>query len=66
MESRLEAVELKFMDVEVTIEQLNEVIIRQQNTIDRLTSTVEQLQGQMRSVSSIIAKESDETPPPHY
>jgi len=66
MESRLEAVELKFMDVEVTIEQLNEVIIRQQNTIDHLTRTVEQLQGQMQSVSSIIAKESDETPPPHY
>ncbi len=66
MEERLQAVELKLMDMELTVEQLNEVIVRHEQTISELTKKLEMYQSQLQSLTSPVAKESDETPPPHY
>jgi len=41
MEERLQAVELKLMDMELTVEQLNEVIVRHEQTISELTKKLE-------------------------
>ncbi len=54
------------MDMELTIEQLNDVIVRHEQTISELTKKLEMYQNQLQSLTSPIAKESDETPPPHY
>jgi len=66
MEERLQAVELKLMDMELTVEQLNDVIVRHEQTIAELTRKLEMYQNQLQTLTSPIAKESDETPPPHY
>ena len=66
MEDRLQAVELKLMDMELTVEQLNDVIVRHEQTISELTRKLEQYESQLQTLTSPIAKESDETPPPHY
>lgn len=66
MEQRIQAVELKLMDMELTVEQLNEVIVRHDQTIAAMTKKLEQYESQLQALASPIAKESDETPPPHY
>ena len=66
MDSRIESVELKIMDLEVIIEQLNQVVIRHENTIDVLTRKVADYQQQLQTHTSPIAPASEETPPPHY
>ncbi len=66
MEQRIQAVELKLMDMELTVEQLNDVIVRHEQTISKLTKKLELYQTQLHALASPMAKESEETPPPHY
>ena len=66
MESRIELVELKLMDLEVAVEQLNQVVIRHEQTIEVLTQKVADYQRQLQAHTSPIAPASEETPPPHY
>ncbi len=66
MEQRIQAVELKLMDMELTVEQLNDVIVRHEQTISELTKKLELYQTQLQALASPMAKESEETPPPHY
>ena len=66
METRLQAVELKLMDMEITVEQLNTVIVRHEKTIEDLTKKLDNYASQLQSLTSPLAKESEETPPPHY
>lgn len=66
MEERLQALELKLMDMELTVEQLNEVIVRHEQTISEQSRKLEIYQSQLQSLTAPIAKESEETPPPHY
>ena len=66
MESRIQSLELKLMDMEITLEQLNEVVVRHESTITKLNRKLEIYESQLQSLTAPIAKESDETPPPHY
>lgn len=66
MEQRIEAVELKLMDLELAIEQLNQVVLDQQQTIDTLNLKIERYRRQLEAMDSPIAPASEETPPPHY
>ena len=66
METRLETVELKLMDLELAIEQLNAVVISQQQTIDELTNKLEDYKRQIDAQSTPLATLAEETPPPHY
>lgn len=67
MDSRLTDIELHLMQQEETIEQLNEVVIAQQKTIDQLVRDVEFLKQKLRALTpSDVKCLSEETPPPHY
>jgi len=63
---RLLQVELKLMDLEMTVEQLNDVIIRHEKSIDQLTQQLENYKRQLENATSLLAPHSEETPPPHY
>jgi len=66
MESRIQQLELKLMDMELTVEQLNDVIIRHENIISSLSKQIDRYEKQLRTLGTPIAKQSEETPPPHY
>lgn len=63
-ESRLQLLEEKFEYQDQTIETLNEVIIRQQETIDKLQVDLEHLKEQLIATSHNL--EDVNEPPPHY
>jgi uncharacterized coiled-coil protein SlyX len=66
METRLENLELKLMDMEISVEQLNNVILQQQQTIERLTLKIERCEQLLQASESPIASAAEEVPPPHY
>ena len=66
MEERLQEVEIKLMDLELIVEQLNQVIIQHENTIERLTVQLDVYKQQLENATSVLAPQSEETPPPHY
>ena len=67
LEERLVELEMRFMQQESTIQDLNDVIYKQQREIDKLRSDLEGLKDQVKAgAASIIRDSSEETPPPHY
>ena len=49
------------------VEELNELVYRQQQQIDALTSELRQIKDQLQIVLPSLVKETEEeTPPPHY
>lgn len=67
MESRLTDIELHIMQQEDTLQQLNEVVIAQQKTIDQLARDMEFLKQKLRALTPSDVKDlSEEVPPPHY
>lgn len=55
------------MHQEAALQELNEVVFRQQQELDRLSREVELLKAQLRAVAPTLAKSpADEEPPPHY
>ena len=66
--------EARFVDLETrltyqerTIEELNEVVTRQQDQIDTLTGKLEAVVNHIREGTSPVARDAaDEPPPPHY
>ncbi|MBX2883641.1 MAG: SlyX family protein [Granulosicoccus sp.] len=65
-DARLEAVELKCMDLENSVAELNTVIIRQYQEIDLLKTQLERLRGQISGLDSGNDENPTEPPPPHY
>lgn len=65
---RLENVELKMMELENTVGQLNEVIIAQYKQIDALQAMLNSLQQKMENAGTAheAADPAEEPPPPHY
>lgn len=66
MDERLQEVELKLMDLEMIVEQLNQVIIQHEGSIERLTLQLDVYKQQLENATSVLAPQSEETPPPHY
>jgi len=67
MKNRLIELETKISYQDHIIGELNDVVIRQQNQIDRLARDVEQLQQHIKQNSSTgLALPDEEVPPPHY
>lgn len=49
------------------IEQLNQVVTRQQTQIDRLQRQFDKLNGQIENLQQDqVVRQADELPPPHY
>jgi SlyX protein len=67
MEDRITELELRFMQQERIIQELNETVFRQEQVISRLERQFRLLSEQLRSFapSSILGQDSDERPP-HY
>ena len=64
---RLEVVELKLMDLENTISELNDVIITQYSEIDRLKENQQDLRVRLAQIDAENTVDMElDTPPPHY
>ncbi len=68
MESRLIELEIRVSHQEVTLQELNDVIIQQQRLIDRLSRNLEQCHQQLQAQARLLATvpDAEDTPPPHY
>lgn len=66
MDKRLMELEIKMTFQENLVEELNEVIIRQQAQIDRLDLELKTLVAQFRSVQQLPPETTPDPPPPHY
>ena len=67
MEHRLERLEMKLMDLEMTVSELNEVLTRQYTLIDALQLENQKLNARLAALGEqLVADQRDETPPPHY
>lgn len=50
-----------------TIQELNDIVTRQQKQLDELTKNVGMLLNQVRQLNDVMGEpESEEPPPPHY
>lgn len=67
MEERITELELRFMQQERTLQELNETVFRQERIISRLERQFKLLSEQLRSLdpASLLEQEQDERPP-HY
>jgi len=64
---RLEIVETKLMEIENTVAELNAVIIKQYDEIERLHLMQERLATRFAEINSHAeADPANEPPPPHY
>ena len=66
IEDRLLDLEVRITYQESTIQDLNDVIVRQQHQIDSLVEHSKRLKQQLENQGSAVRPLSEETPPPHY
>ncbi len=67
MQARLAELEVRVAFQERTIQELNDVVTRQQLEIDRMARELASLKTELRALEpSPVANRDDETPPPHY
>ena len=67
-EAQIESLELKMMDLENTVQELNDVILRQYKDIERLQMQQEELMNRVASSSAgaDAAPSLIDEVPPHY
>ncbi len=66
-EQYLAELEMKITFQEKAIEELNQALIQQQLTIDKMQAQLRYLVNKLKDVQpSNIASQAEETPPPHY
>jgi len=67
MKERITDIEIQLMHHENTIQQLNEVITRQQQAIEELQADLRQMMQHLRRLNpSDVIDPQEEEPPPHY
>jgi len=67
MEERLAELEIRVAFQEKTLQDLNDVVTRQQAQLDSVVRELQALKGRIKAVMvSNVASEVEETPPPHY
>ncbi|WP_455365515.1 SlyX family protein [Kaarinaea lacus] len=67
LEERLTEIESRVAFQDDAIQQLNDVIVRQQRDIDQLTEELKVLKQQLQTLApSLVVEQAQETPPPHY
>jgi len=67
MKERITDIEIQLMHHENTIQQLNEVITRQQLAIEELQADFRQILENLRKLdNSDMSDQQEEEPPPHY
>lgn len=67
MEERINELELRYMQQERTIQELNEIVCRQEMIIEALKRDFMALKEQVLAMSPSVSRDPDqEEPPPHY
>lgn len=66
IDDRFQVLETRAIYQERTIDDLNEVVTKQQDQIDRLTSELERLRQTLLTIQEHGLKDVEEPPPPHY
>jgi len=67
MTARIADLEIQLTHQQRQVEELNELVYSQQQTLEVLTVELRQIKEQLQIVLPSLTKESeDETPPPHY
>ena len=67
MEERLTEIEIRLTHFEHTIDELSDVIARQDQTMDLMAQQIRRLQERLREMASgWQPSPQDEKPPPHY
>ena len=64
MEQRLIDIEIAIANLQKTVDELNSVVFKQGNTIEKLTKENKLLATMIKD--NIVKPLSEETPPPHY
>lgn len=67
MEERINELELRYMQQEQTIQELNEIVCRQDLILEHLQREFAALKEQFIVMSPSVSRDADqEVPPPHY
>jgi SlyX protein len=67
MNERLNDLEIRFMHQERTIQELNEIVCRQDHAIEQMERELHSLREQVKLIlPSLNRPAEDEEPPPHY
>ncbi len=67
MEQRINELEMRYMQQEETLQELNVIVCRQELVIEALRRDLSALKEQFMVISPSISRDStQEEPPPHY
>jgi uncharacterized coiled-coil protein SlyX len=67
MEERINELELRYMQQEHTVQELNEIVCRQEQMLALLRRDFMTLKEQLLAMSPSVSRDPDqEEPPPHY
>jgi SlyX protein len=67
MEERINELEMHYMQQEVTIQELNEIVCRQELLLEQLRRDFATLKEQFMTMSPSVSRDAgQEEPPPHY
>jgi SlyX protein len=66
LQERLVELETRVAFQEHVLQEMGDVVARQQVEIERLTRLLKEVQDRLRGISAPVAEGADETPPPHY
>ncbi len=64
--TRLEAVELKLMDLEQTLQELNDVVLQHYRDIAALQNANQQLSRRLATLGDVDSAQPGDEIPPHY
>ena len=66
MEERITNIEIQLMHQEKSIDQLNDVVVCQQQMIDKLALELKLMTEHVQAIAPSAVGDGEEEPPPHY